>query len=144
MSEEQLVEILMRNAKPSLHHELLHLRISKRSKLREEVRKHEQFYNEIKSFKPRPIRSYVSELTKDTEAVIQDDNLEPIEEVFAIQRKTSLTCWNCKQPGHRFDDCLEPRTIFCFGCGTKDIFKPRCPKCNPTGNQSADVSKYTK
>lgn len=41
-------------------------------------------------------------------------------------------CWNCDDIGHTFYDCQNPeRKIFCFGCGAKNIYKPKCGRCNP-------------
>jgi len=42
-------------------------------------------------------------------------DLEESEEISAIQRKP-LKCWSRSQPGHHFDDFLERRSIFCYGC----------------------------
>ena len=41
-----------------------------------------------------------------------------------------ISCWNCNKEGHRFDSCSEPKTIFCFKCGKKDVIRPTCPKCS--------------
>lgn len=135
--ENELVDLLIRNAKPIVHHELLHLNVSNRSQLRREIRKHEQFYNDIKTFKPRAVRSYVTELSVPSDSEQLSDDAHVSENLSEIQRHTAKTvqvCWNCDKPGHRFDDCVGPRKIFCFGCGAKEIFKPMCPKCNPSGN----------
>lgn len=41
----------------------------------------------------------------------------------------SMRCWNCSGQ-HRFQECDIPiRSIFCFGCGKKDVLKPNCPIC---------------
>ncbi|KAH8233852.1 hypothetical protein KR032_000184, partial [Drosophila birchii] len=108
----QLVELLVRNAKPSLHHELLHLKIINRAQLRHEVRRHEQFYNDLRTFKPKPFRSYVTELTNEDEETV---SVGVDEEVNQIQRRNIPTCWNCDKQGHRFDDCMAKRIIFCYG-----------------------------
>lgn len=39
-------------------------------------------------------------------------------------------CWNCDDLGHTFMDCTVARKVFCFGCGAKNVFRPRCPKCS--------------
>ena len=46
-----------------------------------------------------------------------------------IQNKVrnEVTCWNCNQVGHRFQDCSEPSVIFCKGCGKKEVIRPTCP-----------------
>ena len=88
------------------------------------------------------MRSYVTELSVPDYSEQLSDDINDTENISEIRRhiaKESLICWNCDKPGHRFDDCVGPRKIFCFGCGAKEIFKPMCPKCNPSGNRKRDV-----
>ncbi|KAJ8952094.1 hypothetical protein NQ318_011011, partial [Aromia moschata] len=33
------------------------------------------------------------------------------------------TCWNCRNTGHRFRQCGQPRRIFCFKCGHDNLYK---------------------
>lgn len=135
ISEEKLIDILKRNAKSSLRFELLHLKIANRDELREEVRKHENF-NTTNSFtRPRFGKGNVSELASDHEEA-EDESIS------AIHRR-ALTCWNCDKTGHRFDDCLGERRVFCYGCGAKNIYKPRCNKCNPSENRKRDAQTNT-
>lgn len=43
-----------------------------------------------------------------------------------------MICWNCDDIGHSFGDCTSPdRKVFCYGCGSKNAYKPSCVKCNP-------------
>lgn len=53
----------------------------------------------------------------------------------ATNRGEYLICWNCHDIGHTYGDCLQARTVFCYGCGAKDTYRPKCFKCNP-GNQN--------
>lgn len=132
VSERSLVRILIHNSKSTLRYELMHLGITTLAKLREEIRTHEQFCKLVKTTKSKfDPRSRISELECETAQQIS-------EEVSAIQRK-QLICWNCDKPGHRFDDCLEIRSIFCYGCGAKNTFKPKCPSCNPSENRVRDA-----
>lgn len=39
-------------------------------------------------------------------------------------------CWNCDDIGHTFMDCSATRSIFCYGCGTKNVVRPQCQKCS--------------
>lgn len=55
----------------------------------------------------------------------------------------SLICWNCKDLGHRYQDCeKEFQHVFCFGCGAPNIRKPNCLKCQSrlSGNFRSGVS----
>nr|XP_032289170.1 uncharacterized protein LOC116649963 [Drosophila virilis]XP_032289609.1 uncharacterized protein LOC116650327 [Drosophila virilis]XP_032292012.1 uncharacterized protein LOC116650924 [Drosophila virilis]XP_032295526.1 uncharacterized protein LOC116652000 [Drosophila virilis]XP_032295567.1 uncharacterized protein LOC116652022 [Drosophila virilis]XP_032295866.1 uncharacterized protein LOC116652089 [Drosophila virilis]XP_032295890.1 uncharacterized protein LOC116652099 [Drosophila virilis]XP_0 len=118
ISEDKLVDLLKRNARTALRYELLHLKIRTRAELREEVKKHESFCRETGSFPNRT--KYGRE----------------------IQNK-KIVCWNCDKVGHRFDDCMGERRIFCYGCGAKNTFKPNCSKCNLLGNRKRDAQTNT-
>lgn len=51
--------------------------------------------------------------------------------VNALERTSQPSaCWNCDNVGHHWQDCLDDRQIFCYGCGTKKTYKPNCAKCN--------------
>lgn len=38
-------------------------------------------------------------------------------------------CWNCKERGHPFGQCKQPRKIFCFTCGLDGVNRMECPRC---------------
>jgi len=131
ITEESLVRLLIRHSNTSLRFELMHLGSNTLARLREELRTHEQFCKQIKL---QPIKSslfprlFVSQLDGEKE------EMQP-NEVAAMQRKP-LKCWNCDSLGHRFDECLEnQRRIFCYGCGARNVFKPKCQTCNPSKNR---------
>lgn len=42
-----------------------------------------------------------------------------------------INCWNCRQNGHGYNTCEQPRRKFCFSCGFPNVYKSECPKCNP-------------
>lgn len=55
----------------------------------------------------------------------------------------NVMCWNCYQPGHKYNTCDRYKTLFCFGCGLKDTVKSRCPKCSKnlhSGRNLAEVA----
>ena len=56
------------------------------------------------------------------------------------QRSNSTKCWNCDQLGHHWQDCLENRTIFCYGCGEKNTYRPQCKKCSRKVSASKNLS----
>lgn len=55
---------------------------------------------------------------------------------------STWSCWNCQQTGHKYSNCRIPRKVFCFGCGTPDMVKTKCPKCtkNVEGGGTASHS----
>lgn len=49
-----------------------------------------------------------------------------------------LLCWNCEEIGHTFWRCpKEQQRLHCFGCGTANVTKKDCKRCNPL-NPTAD------
>lgn len=50
------------------------------------------------------------------------------------------TCWNCKKTGHRFRNCPQPKSIFCFRCGNSNVIASECPNCQ--SKNAARKSQY--
>lgn len=46
-----------------------------------------------------------------------------------IATVSAMKCWNCDRVGHSYSNCRKPRTIFCYGCGKKNVTKPACAGC---------------
>lgn len=55
-----------------------------------------------------------------------DPELLEYEEVSEL----ATICWNCRKSGHRYQECLAERSVFCYGCGTPQVYKPNCSTCN--------------
>lgn len=128
LSDRTLVEILRRNLLPEIQHEILNMKIDSVGQLREVCRRREFFIQDMKnrhsvvSNKSHNFSRRVSELDV---AGSEGPELLELDEVAEV----NLTCWNCKQSGHRYQDCVADRTIFCYGCGMPDTYKPNCRKC---------------
>ncbi|KAI8114803.1 hypothetical protein CVS40_12866 [Lucilia cuprina] len=60
----------------------------------------------------------------------EDDVETSDKEITAI----SLVCWNCQKSVHRFQDCLDERRVFCYGCGAANAYKPTCTNCTGSKN----------
>lgn len=54
--------------------------------------------------------------------------------IQAPPKEVRAICWNCKEVGHRFRDCQQGKKIFCFGCGTPDVYRSNCQKCSRNPN----------
>lgn len=136
--ESELIEILTRNLRPEIRHELLYVPVYSIAHLRKlvQMREHllgdDYFRKNISSkHPPYGIRRHVSEMYApfETENVVENET--PDLSVDAIHQSTgAVKCWNCDQPGHFWEDCLETRKVFCYGCGAKETYKPQCPKCS--------------
>ncbi|KAI8121618.1 hypothetical protein CVS40_7368 [Lucilia cuprina] len=134
LAERVLVEILRRNLLPEIQHELLNLEINSISQLRDICRKREFFMQDVgkkhglsKSLIPR----------RQVYEMYEDDVETSDEEISAI----SLVCWNCQKSGHRFQDCLDERRVFCYGCGAANAYKPTCTNCNGSKNLRSSAPK---
>jgi hypothetical protein len=126
LDEKELVEMMRRNLKPYLQKELLYKRIRDIDHLRNLVLKRELLNQNLdKRKEERYNKKYIAE-------IIQSDSEESSEdevcEVEHRKRKEPL-CWNCREEGHRYIDCMKERTIFCYGCGAQNKYKPTCENC---------------
>lgn len=142
LSDGLLVEILRRNLLPEIQHEILNIEIRSLQHLRDTCRRREFFMQDMRRrhglaiSKPVPIPKRLSELDADENVVLTD----PPDEISAI----NFVCWNCGQGGHRYQDCLEERTIFCYGCGAPNTYRPNCAKCaSKNGRFCAQTSAHT-
>ncbi|KAI8115994.1 hypothetical protein CVS40_11862 [Lucilia cuprina] len=145
--ESDLVEILTRNLRPEIRHELLYVpvyslaHLRKLVQMREHLMESDHFRKSISNRIPSNfnIRRQVAEVDCSQELSPSDSQNEPEISVDAIQQTTqTFKCWNCDKTGHHWEDCLEPRNIFCYGCGMKNTYKPQCSKCaNRKLNNSA-------
>ncbi|KAI8124987.1 hypothetical protein CVS40_4697 [Lucilia cuprina] len=119
LSEIELVEMLRRNLRPQLRKELFYTNINNVSHLRflmlrrEQLSKEMEKRNEFNNLRPTNRKVNEIEFNEVEEEFKQD--------VSEIDKVSEVVCWNCRQKGHRFTDCLEERSIFCYGCGTQDV-----------------------
>lgn len=132
LEENVLIEILRRNLLPEIQHEILNVPIYSIAHLRDVCRKREFFLQDVSrrhvSSKPSNFRRNIHELF-----VPPDESMLEEDEIAAI----SLICWNCRKGGHLYQDCIEPRSIFCFGCGAPNVYKPNCVTCSSKNGQSS-------
>lgn len=50
-------------------------------------------------------------------------------------------CWNCDDIGHTFQDCqVATRNVFCYGCGTKNVYRPNCSRCSSGNSKPGGLS----
>lgn len=125
LADAHLVEILKRNLKPETRKAILHFNILSIQHLRKYVHRHEIFEEEMLRHGNfhRQSRAQVSELEREEDSLGEDEGLE-------IAEVNEFVCWNCRNTGHKFDVCLAERSIFCYGCGAANTYKPQCAKCN--------------
>lgn len=146
ISEEDLIEILTRNLRPEIRHELLYVPILSIAHLRKLVQMRENLFNDEyarrnifnKSHQQIPRKS-VSEIEHCDVKLPCLTEIEKLSVDAVNHTYIPPKCWNCSESGHLWEDCLKERTIFCYGCGAKNTYKPNCLKCT-TKRISAQVS----
>lgn len=143
LPDRTLVEILRRNLLPEIQHEILNMSIFSIAELRDICRRREFFLQDmrkrhgISSGKPSPFQKRISEVDVMEEPGVEMSHLEEVSEI-------NLICWNCRKSGHRYQDCLTDRNIFCYGCGAPEIYKPNCKTCSTKNSQATAPKGATK
>lgn len=49
---------------------------------------------------------------------------------------SAMTCWNCNQTGHRFNQCTSVKRKHCYRCGQPNVTSKECPKCAGNGRRA--------
>ncbi|XP_065368079.1 uncharacterized protein LOC135960632 [Calliphora vicina] len=134
-SEMELIEIIMRNLRPDIRQDLLYIPVHSIPHLRKLVQIRESFLEDehvkrnlhnrtANAHQPRRHIAEVDLDSVDANPVGSETSIDALHNTPTVTR-----CWNCDRPGHVWEDCLYERTIFCYGCGAKNTYRPQCPKC---------------
>ena len=129
-SDYELLCILRRNLKPQLRNELFYLNINSVAHLRHLILRREVMYSDNDRSK---IRRQIHEVETSTDDISYNDTAE-------ICELRKIICFNCRQEGHVYKNCIETPRIFCYGCGADGIYKPNCEKCKNSGNATTSVT----
>lgn len=141
LHESEVIEIMSRNLRPEIRHELLYVEINSLAALKKLCLKREKLLNEdafkrnipSRIFPQRRIAAVEAEgVTDGSQGNLDCDLVEGVDlTVNAISKPEKLLkCWNCDEEGHYWDMCLKDRNIFCYGCGLKNVYKPQCTVCS--------------
>lgn len=160
MADDELMDILRQNMSPKLQTCMLMINTPNTETLKTVCLKYERLWaSQAEALKDRRMTRRMAELGfEDTPQVeeVRGPNVRQLNfpsgflgygdeaefnggEVAAMarakpvpNRNEYMVCWNCDDLGHSFTDCSSPdRKVFCYGCGTKNAYKPSCIKCNP-------------
>nr|CTR11711.1 unnamed protein product [Calliphora vicina] len=137
MPESELVELLTRNLRPDIRHELLYVPIYSIAHLRKLVQMRENLLADDYFRRHPTTKPAVLPMQRRTVAEVEflEDKPEDITNSYELsvdairQGPNAVKCWNCDEPGHHWEDCVKDRIVFCYGCGTKNVYKPQCPRC---------------
>jgi len=129
LSNAELIDILRNNLRPELQRSILFVPTPSVGQLREVVLQHEILEEELSRSVGRvtTVSRPLSEITTSAEDVGPAE-VEAVE-VSSINAAPA-PCWNCSEPGHRWDSCQSTEWHkFCYGCGAPGIIKPNCARC---------------
>lgn len=158
-SERELCEILMSGVKPRIRQQIVYFPIRTVSELRRYCLKGEYYLQEINrgtlnnnfnapqnnfnANRAQVPRRQISEINEDLGfEVVEPEQAEILEVNRPAANNSNLNvCWNCRLEGHRYSECLETRTVFCYGCGAPNTYKPHCKKCSENPKTSEGSKK---
>lgn len=67
--------------------------------------------------------------------------LSALEKLVDSHRPPGMSsCYNCRKPDHQYEECPEPKRVFCLICGFRGFETVNCPYCRKNGIQ-ADQSR---
>jgi hypothetical protein len=136
LDEDELLRILMKNLRPEIRQQIFMIDVTRISQLRKLCMAREAAYSFNRSRphnRPMPPPRYVNEVA------IEDDTTEIEPDPMISEISPKLICWNCRNAGHGYMECLAPeRKIFCYGCGLENTLKPNCPKCSQKNFQRSE------
>lgn len=128
--ETELVEILTRNLRSDIRHELLYVPIYSIAHLRKLVQMRENLLGDDYFRKTAPVKPPQCYSRRAVAELDAPETITVESTVDAIRSSAIVTnCWNCGEAGHHWEDCLKERKIFCYGCGEKNTYKPQCVRC---------------
>lgn len=158
MDDAEILEIIRQNMSPRLQDRLLMLPIPSLDFLKSTCQRYERMWSRHSNvstdgrFSGRMAElgfnapNNVGEVADSFQHmdISTDRGVDPVPfefEVAEINRNAGprpspeyVICWNCDDIGHTFVDCQSPvRNVFCYGCGAKNTYRPKCSKCS-SGN----------
>lgn len=147
MEEDELIENLRQNMNYRLQTALMLHQNLTLPELEEHCLSFERLWNAQADSMKRPVatRAHVHELMEADNFKQQPNQDNILDAVDALRIRPPITnddnkgeyivCWNCKDLGHTFLDCMTPTNrVFCFGCGAENTYRPQCKKC-AAGNE---------
>lgn len=126
-TEDYMLSTIRRNLHPFYTSHFGFTRITTLRQLISFGRQLEENRSLIKNYKPPP----VSRATLEPDLAYQQPSSVPSralrQSISAVQPSV---CWNCRNSGHRFSTCSQPRQRFCHRCGHPDVIVSTCPSCS--------------
>lgn len=145
--EADLIGILLENVRPELQKCLIAYRPTGLADFVNKCRQTDKVVHPHLYYKPVYGNRGVSEVNM-FEPINKEEPVRSMDlEAFASRRAqnsysfANTKCWNCDVVGHSWQLCEEPRKIFCFWCGFKNVSCRSCPACNSSNFRQASHHK---
>jgi len=121
-SDDELLEILKRNVMREVKKDLLYVSVHSTAHLRALCAKRERFLAEEVS----PTMSRYQNQMKGHIASVQEEEFveESVSESIAALKV--MKWYSCNGEGHVWKNCVQPRTVFCYGCGEPNVYRRNC------------------
>lgn len=146
MQDSEITVEVRHNLKPEIKHELLHIDTPNLATLRKECHRHEDFFRSTRTKpiqRPNTSKRFVNAILHEDDSEDQSEEEQDVEdEICVVRTSEKIKCWNCDESGHGYQNCLKTRRIFCYGCGTPEVYKPNCAKCKSTSENSQQGIRY--
>ncbi|EDX03612.1 GD23229 [Drosophila simulans] len=146
MQDSEITVEVRHNLKPEIKHELLHIDTPNLATLRKECHRHEDFFRSTRTKpiqRPNTSKRFVNAILQEDDSEDQSEEEQDVEdEICVVRTPEKIKCWNCDESGHGYQNCLKTRRIFCYGCGTPEVYKPNCAKCKSASENSQQGIRY--
>lgn len=130
-SESEITKQIIRNLNPFYSDRISSYEIASLDELKEKCRKIHEVKLRNERYKPPPSRkSGLLEPEMACLSLESSSHNQPSLLSLSSNPLAGRTCWNCDIEGHPYSECLEPRRLFCYGCGRKNTLKSACTECS--------------
>lgn len=146
MDEEELIELIRRNMQMTLRKAMWRERVYSVEELIYVCTEYEKLCKEEEWQSRRNVRvhemSWPDQTNEDSDQYDVELLTRDVEAIRAPGRRSELAiCWNCKDIGHMFTECVRPKNgIFCYSCGMNGYIKINCPKCSGNGRKDGSAA----
>lgn len=129
LSEAKKIDMVTRNMLPYLIERLALVDILDLGHLSRICKKIEDAKSKVRGYRPVPS--------------VETTRREPRRQMYELEAAPLIkaanvddACWNCREPGHFFKLCRQPKMrVFCYFCGELGQLARQCSTCREQGNR---------
>lgn len=136
-SELDIIKQIRRNLNPFFSDKLVLAEITSLRDLKDKCRVIQELKSRNDKYHPPPSRKQ-GLLEPDLACLSVTDEPTSSKHVSVskpLNQDKKVKCWNCQRVGHNYRECLSPKSIFCYRCGTKDNYSTSCMICSSKNGQ---------